>query len=253
MDWFSWLSRSSLAPSLIYEYGLAFARNELQAEDLTYFNHEFLQSMGISVAKHRLEILKLARKDVGAGPNSLSKFILAINKTRKSIKKCINKFVFHGDSAAFKAELEPELARCQGQWTGGALTRKYMSEKEMIKVEQPPILKIKRQAKSGPLDTRMQENLMQANRCLKLSGPLDGKLQERLVVAYRSPKLCGTPEGRMPQRLMVTNRSPQLPRPLDARSTSPKVHCDYSKERGMNGDFDDHSLWSALFQDMKPT
>lgn len=254
MDWFSWLSKSSLEPSLIYEYGLAFARNELQAEDLTYLNHEFLQSMGISVAKHRLEILKLARKDAGGGPHSLSKFIMAINKTKKSIQKCINKLVFHRDSAAFKAELEPELARYQGQWKRGALTRKYRSEKELIKVEQPPILKIRRQAKSGPLDTRMQENLMHANRCLKLSGPLDGKVQERLVFAYRSPKLYGTSDGRVPQSLMMTNRSPQVRSPLDARSTSPKIHCDYSKERrGLNGDFDDQSLWSALFQDMKPT
>ncbi|KAJ6699884.1 hypothetical protein OIU79_013016 [Salix purpurea] len=115
MDWFSWLSRSGLDPSLIYEYGLAFARNELQAEDLAYFDHEFLQSMGISIAKHRLEILKLARKEAGGGPHSLSKFILAINKTGKNIKKCISKLVFHGDSAEFKAEqLEAELARSKG-------------------------------------------------------------------------------------------------------------------------------------------
>ncbi|KAG5242755.1 hypothetical protein OIU77_029858 [Salix suchowensis] len=255
MDWFSWLSRSGLDPSLIYEYGLAFARNELQAEDLAYFDHEFLLSMGISIAKHRLEILKLARKDAGGGPHSLFKFMLAINKTGKSIKKCISKLVFHGDSAEFKAEqLEAELARSKGQWRRGALTRKYRSEKELIKLEPPPtpVLRIRRQAKSGPLDARMQENLMHANRCLKLSGPLDGKAQERLVFAYRSPKLHGTPDGR--PSLMMTTRSPQVPSPLDARAISPGVHCDYSKERrGVNDDFDDQSLWSALFQDMKPT
>ncbi|KAJ6331941.1 hypothetical protein OIU76_010340 [Salix suchowensis] len=206
MDWFSWLSRSGLDPSLIYEYGLAFARNELQAEDLAYFDHEFLLSMGISIAKHRLEILKLARKDAGG---------------------------------EFKAEqLEAELARSKGQWRRGALTRKYRSEKELIKLEPPPtpVLRIRRQAKSGPLDARMQENLMHANRCLKLSGPLDGKAQERLVFAYRSPKLHGTPDGR--PSLMMTTRSPQVPSPLDARAISPGVHCDYSKERrGVNDDF----------------
>ena len=43
MDWFSWLSKTSLD-----EYGLAFAHNELEEEDIVYFNHEFLQSMAIS-------------------------------------------------------------------------------------------------------------------------------------------------------------------------------------------------------------
>ncbi|KAJ6331940.1 hypothetical protein OIU76_010340 [Salix suchowensis] len=83
MDWFSWLSRSGLDPSLIYEYGLAFARNELQAEDLAYFDHEFLLSMGISIAKHRLEILKLARKDAGGGPHSLFKVHVGNQQDRK--------------------------------------------------------------------------------------------------------------------------------------------------------------------------
>uniref|UniRef100_A0A6N2K120 SAM domain-containing protein n=1 Tax=Salix viminalis TaxID=40686 RepID=A0A6N2K120_SALVM len=231
MDWFSWLSRSGLDPSLIYEYGLAFARNELQAEDMAYFDHEFLQSMGISIAKHRLEIIKLARKDAGGD--------------RKEHQEVHQQAGFSRDSAEFKAEqLEAELARCKGQ-----------SEKELIKLEPPPptpVLRIRRQAKSGPLDARMQENLMHANRCLKLSGPLDGKAQERLVFAYRSPKLHGPPDGR--PSLMMTTRSPQVPSPLDARAISPGVHCDYSKEsRGLNDDFDDQSLWSALFQDMKPT
>nr|KYP56778.1 hypothetical protein KK1_003025 [Cajanus cajan] len=63
MDWFSWLSKTGLEPSLVYEYGLTLAHNELEEEDMFYFNHEFLQSMGISIAKHRLEILKLARKE----------------------------------------------------------------------------------------------------------------------------------------------------------------------------------------------
>ncbi|KAK4410629.1 hypothetical protein Sango_0135900 [Sesamum angolense] len=62
MDWFSWLSKTNLDPSLVYDYALTFTYNELQEEDITYFSHDFLQSMGVSIAKHRLEILKLARK-----------------------------------------------------------------------------------------------------------------------------------------------------------------------------------------------
>ncbi|RVW30507.1 hypothetical protein CK203_098840 [Vitis vinifera] len=82
MDWFSWLSKTGLEPSLVYEYALAFSQNELEEEDISYFNHEFLQSMGISIAKHRLEILKLARKEKGASPRAMSRLIIAIKRTK---------------------------------------------------------------------------------------------------------------------------------------------------------------------------
>jgi hypothetical protein len=62
MDWYAWLSAARLDQAVAYEYALVFSRNELEADDLAYFDHEFLHSMGVSVAKHRLEILKLARR-----------------------------------------------------------------------------------------------------------------------------------------------------------------------------------------------
>ncbi|PON51661.1 Sterile alpha motif/pointed domain containing protein [Parasponia andersonii] len=95
MDWFSWLSKTGLEPSLVYEYGLAFAHNELEEEDIIYFNHEFLQSMGISIAKHRLEILKLARKDMKSGGGVLgpvrpmTRLLVAVKRT----KKCLAKYI----------------------------------------------------------------------------------------------------------------------------------------------------------------
>ena len=86
MDWFSWLSKTGLDPSLVYEYGLVFAHNELEEEDIKYFNHEFLQSMGICIAKHRLEILKLARKLMkGKSPRPVSRIMHAIKKTRRCL------------------------------------------------------------------------------------------------------------------------------------------------------------------------
>ncbi|XP_050212746.1 uncharacterized protein LOC126664416 [Mercurialis annua] len=234
MDWFSWLSRTNLESSLVYEYGLAFSRNELQQDDLAYFNHEFLQSMGISVAKHRLEILKLARKEAGA----LSGIRNAINRTKKSIKRCISKLVFH-EEQVFKALPEPvRPVPHTEQWRGG-LTRKYKSDKEIF---QTPGSKIRRQAKSGPLDGRliMPENLLQNQRALKLSGPLDGKVHDRLVFAYKSPKFYGNSEGRVQQKLVAGGgKSPKMAIPLDGK-----------KDRMIP---DDQSLWSALFLDMKPT
>lgn len=85
MDWFSWLSKTGLEPSLVYEYGLTFAHNELEEEDMFYFNHEFLQSMGITVAKHRLEILKLAKKEKGKRPRPVARLMAAIKRTKRSL------------------------------------------------------------------------------------------------------------------------------------------------------------------------
>ncbi|XP_058728878.1 uncharacterized protein LOC131601143 [Vicia villosa] len=91
MDWFSWLSKTNLDPSLVYEYGLTFSHNELEQEDIVYFNHEFLQSMGISIAKHRLEILKHARKEKSKRqpPRPVAKIMVAIKKT----KKCLEDYI----------------------------------------------------------------------------------------------------------------------------------------------------------------
>jgi hypothetical protein len=66
MDWYAWLCKAALDPDLALEYALLFARNELGAADIRHLDHEFLASMGVAVAKHRLEILKLARRETSA-------------------------------------------------------------------------------------------------------------------------------------------------------------------------------------------
>ncbi|CAI0420318.1 unnamed protein product [Linum tenue] len=96
MDWFSWLSKTGLDPSLVYEYGVAFTNNELEEEDIAYFNHEFLQSMGISIAKHRLEILKLARKDKFVS----ARMVVAIRRTQRSLAKYLRAWIGRQESAA---------------------------------------------------------------------------------------------------------------------------------------------------------
>ncbi|KAE8726241.1 Major facilitator superfamily protein isoform 1 [Hibiscus syriacus] len=239
MDWYSWLSRTGLEPSLVYKYALAFSGNELEREDLPYFNHEFLQSMGISVAKHRLEILKLAWKEVREAPNGLSKLVLAIIKTRECFNKYVNKLVHHDNNMTKKAlQLPaPEPVSYKDKWRE-ALCK---NNKE-LKIEHP-LQKTGTIAKSGPLDYRGQEKLLVTPRSLKLSGPLDRKLQERLVFSYKSPIISGSVDVAMAQeRLMDTNRSP-----------SPKVHGDSNKDKAGSGDLDEHTFWETLFQDMKPT
>lgn len=102
MDWFSWLSKTGLEPSLVYEYGLAFAHNELEEDDIVYFNHEFLQSMGISIAKHRLEILKLARKEKKGrkSPFAITRLIVAIKKTKMCLAKYFGTLAHCEESSA---------------------------------------------------------------------------------------------------------------------------------------------------------
>ncbi|KAJ0231727.1 Sterile alpha motif domain-containing protein [Hirschfeldia incana] len=109
MDWFSWLSRTNLEDSLTYEYGLSFSRNELEYEDIAYFNHEFLQSMGISIAKHRLEILKLARRH-SKPSRPIYRVLIAIRKTGK----CLSEYV----RAWTRREESSQLAHVvvKGRW-----------------------------------------------------------------------------------------------------------------------------------------
>ncbi|GMI97635.1 hypothetical protein like AT2G12462 [Hibiscus trionum] len=251
MDWYSWLSKTGLEPALVYKYGLSFSGNELQKEDLAYFNHEFLQSMGVSVAKHRLEILKLARKEVREAPNGLSKLILAINRTRKCFNKYVNKLVHHENNMTTKAlpapvpVLVPGPVSYKDKWRE-ALSKKNKSDhihNREMKIEHP-MQRARTIAKSGPLDYRGQEKLLVTPRSLKLSGPLDRKLQERLVFSYKSPIISDSIDVAMAQeRLMVTKLS---------APPSPKLHGDNNKEMA-GEEFVEHTLWEALFQDMKPT
>ncbi|KAE8730768.1 ubiquitin-associated domain-containing family protein [Hibiscus syriacus] len=159
MDWYSWLSKTGLHPSLVYTYGFAFSGNELQ-KGLAYLNHEFLQSMGISVAKHRLEILKLARKEISETSNGQSKLISAVNKIRK-YSKYVNKLVHQENNTTTKALPAPAPVSYREKW------REALSKKDM-KIEHPLLRTRRTMAKSGPLDYRGQEKLLVTPRSLKL-------------------------------------------------------------------------------------
>ena len=266
MDWFAWLSKTSLEPSLVYEYGIIFSRNELQMEDVAFFNHEFLLSMGVSVAKHRLEIFKLAKKEnQGHHPRAISRLGLALMKTKKCFSKYFTRLAFQetdmSTSASPKHIAAEQPEKYQEHWRG-SLLRKPKGHEEV---------RTRCIALSGPLDMRTHEKLMMVPnpKSLKLSGPLDSKVNERLMyTANRSPRLTSVPmvndklmvatsrcpkaadqfDARSYDRLMVSkNRSPKLSGPLDGRVTP------YENKERMDVDFDDHSLWTAMFQDLKPT
>lgn len=123
MDWFSWLSKTGLDPSHVYEYALAFSHNELEEEDIVYFNHEFLQSMGISIAKHRLEILKLARKERGVTPRPVSRLLLAIKRTKRSLGEYIRTWVHRQEHSALVVVNPRSRSGYANKWKGAMLKR----------------------------------------------------------------------------------------------------------------------------------
>ncbi|XP_062028634.1 uncharacterized protein LOC133744557 [Rosa rugosa] len=213
-------------------------------EDIAFFNHEFPLSMGVSVAKHRLEILKLAKKENEGGghrhhPRSISRLGWALIKTKKCFSKYFTRLAFQeNEMSSSPRHVADQPEKYQEHW-GRSLVRKPKGH-EGVKTARSIAL-------SGLLDMRIHERLMMAPnpKSLKLSGPLTRRSTRGS--SNRSPKASGLFDGRSYDRLMVTkNRSPKLSGPLDGRVTP------YEKER-VDVDFDDHSLWTAMFQDIKPT
>ncbi|CAL9071122.1 unnamed protein product [Musa textilis] len=119
MDWYSWLSNSGLEPYLVYEYGLLLTNNELEEEDVAYFDHSFLQSMGIAVAKHRLEILKLTKKDRRAPPLPVAKLVAAIRQS----KNCLARYLRTLSRGKSPAVLVVPTTPYGDRW-GGAMSRR---------------------------------------------------------------------------------------------------------------------------------
>ncbi|XP_071737191.1 uncharacterized protein [Rutidosis leptorrhynchoides] len=237
MDWYSWLSKTNLDPYLVYEYGRTFTLNELQRGDTSYFNHEFLQSMGVSVAKHRLEILSLARKNIGGRPkNGFSKIVSAIAKTRILLTKKFGKCVSNKRSVHIP---RPDPNPFRPQWPSSNL-RKNMGFEE-IKEDRVKTMR------SGPLDRRVQESYMSPKKVASLSGPLDRKVQENMMFMYNSPMDTGPgPKGSGPAETVQAQMG---------YSSSPRIGIPYNMVQA-GGDHQDDpmsSLWSLMFQDMKPT
>ncbi|XP_073010928.1 uncharacterized protein [Typha latifolia] len=119
MDWYSWLSNSGLDPSLVYEYSLLFSRNELEECDVAHFNHEFLQSMGIAIAKHRIEILKLAKKEKSMSPRRL---LAVIHRTRRFLSRYLSSLI-QRDGSAIVVVPRPTY-HGGGHWKGSAMLRR---------------------------------------------------------------------------------------------------------------------------------
>jgi len=222
MDWFSWLSKTGLEPSLVYEYGLAFAHNELEEEDIAYFNHEFLQSMGISIAKHRLEILKLARAEKSSSyvlKHPVSKLLLVLKKTKKSLANYIATLV-HRDTDNRSLIVVPNKMR-KKKAKMGAISYSSRWKKAMM---------MRNTKKFVTVGAGNQEMLMLTN------GDYFGNVGD-------DPLVVSTPR-------------------LDSFSSPLMYGLYQNKEEKVPDDQEDDEYWSpaleeirwdAMFQDLKPT
>ncbi|CAM9000945.1 unnamed protein product [Rhodiola kirilowii] len=225
MDWFAWLAETPLDPTLVYNYGVLFACNELTLDDVAYFDHDFLLSMGVAIAKHRLEILKLARAKSKTNNHHLRfiipSFLQSFTKTtRRGFSRCAKKLGRKTESEAEK--FGRKLSPLKVEW------REIKEEVRFL--NSPGIMADsgQRTAKSGALGVK---KLMCS---VNSSSPVLGTRR------YVSGPING---GRP-----VMARSPRFSGPLDGRlsfSKSP-AHVD-----GCYGP-DANSPWAMLFDDLKP-
>ncbi|XP_073278685.1 uncharacterized protein [Primulina huaijiensis] len=243
MDWRSWLSKSSLEPTLVYEYALNFTRNELQEDDLAYFNHEFLQSIGINVAKHRLEIIKLALKELRGKPNGISRIILAMKNAKNLFTSNIVKWGSHKNPQQYPVSgFSPYRTPCNRS------NRRINGGKEKGRIH----MNIMR---SGPLERRVQEKFLVTSKSMSGSGPINGKIQEKLWYPNCSPIVTRHMEDKGRERMSFICRSPAVSGPIDRFGLSPKVSPfnAYDNSENLGVEYGDQSLWYLMFQDIKPT
>ncbi|KAM0847655.1 hypothetical protein ACQ4PT_054875 [Festuca glaucescens] len=123
MDWYEWLSRAGLGEDLAAEYAALFESNELDATDVRHLDHAFLATMGVAVAKHRLEILKLARKESSASAaitvlpwRATRMLAVAAQRSSRSVAGCLRSAARRERRAAVAPR---PLALCQQRISGG--------------------------------------------------------------------------------------------------------------------------------------
>lgn len=246
MNWYSWLSKANLEPSLVHKYSVTFARNDLQEDDLAYFSNEFLQSIGIFIPEHRAEILKLSRKDVRRKLNGFSKLVLAMNMTKKLLTKNISKLSFHKNSSSIQVS-DLTLHRNHRGDVPWELNGAKRNQQERAMITSRNVMR------SGPIDRWAQQKLMLKSRSVSISGPLDGKVCARIGYQSWGPMTSRPAEGRKEESLGFLSRSPTVSGPVDRWALSPKVK-DYSSMNMVEvEDCEPQSIWSMMFQDIKPT
>jgi len=139
MDWYAWLCRAGLHLDVALEY----ARNELGAGDVRHLDHEVLASMGVAVAKHRIEILKLAGAAVAALPRRTARLLAAA--ARRSARSALGRLrapVSCGQvrAAAIHALAMPQRSgRAAHGWGWGAIVASPVAAAARGGIGKPPL------------------------------------------------------------------------------------------------------------------
>jgi hypothetical protein len=137
MEWYSWLSRAGLAPSLTYEYGLLFTQNELEPSDAAHFDHDLLKSMGIAVAKHRLEILKLAKKQAaveGDRNDGASAAARLARGARRCLARCVRRLAGGARLDASSVTVVPRICSGDEAVRVGAVQKRSAAKKMVLMI-----------------------------------------------------------------------------------------------------------------------
>ncbi|KAG9150914.1 hypothetical protein Leryth_003041 [Lithospermum erythrorhizon] len=132
MDWYAWLSKTGLEPSVVYNYAIIFNQNELEEDDLVYFNHEILQSMGISIAKHRLEILKMKIEKHNNMHHPIWWLILAMKQTKRYVSKQVQELVKNRRDSSLSIVPKQSFQMHSARWKVAMLKRNknYVTAKQ---------------------------------------------------------------------------------------------------------------------------
>uniref|UniRef100_A0A7N0VB03 SAM domain-containing protein n=1 Tax=Kalanchoe fedtschenkoi TaxID=63787 RepID=A0A7N0VB03_KALFE len=235
-DWFAWLSQTPLHPSVVYNYGVIFASNELTLDDVVYFDHEFLLSLGITVAKHRLEILKLARPKSFSDShrNPLPVILKSLSNTaHRGLLRCAKKLVL--------------ATHHRGRRTDSELHRLGRSLSP-LKVEWKEI-KEEASFRSGPPQMKSPEVMADpGQKPAPKSGPLRMKKLTSLVKDSTTPRrfLSGPINSGGPVKVPSSSFSGPLDEGL-SKSPIPNGPVDGPYEH------EAHYHWAMLFEDLKPT
>ncbi|XP_073129034.1 uncharacterized protein [Henckelia pumila] len=222
MDWFTWLSKTSLDPSHIFDYAEILTYNELEEDDMLYFNHEFLQSMGIAIAKHRLEIIKLARKEKGGRmiQYPMLWIMLAIKKTKNYVSKKVEALTHRNDSSLSLVKVRNNSLR----WKVSMLQR----NKRFLRA-------------SGMEETRPTRERNESRKF--------GFGRKVLMIGYKDH-----------QHLTDDESSSSIRSPTSTTETKVNPwNSSFSSTLGQSGDGEywssslEESKWDSMFRDLKPT
>ncbi|KAL6606743.1 hypothetical protein ACP70R_042396 [Stipagrostis hirtigluma subsp. patula] len=244
MDWYAWLCRAGLDPDVALEYALLFARNELGAADVRHLDHEFLASMGVAVAKHRLEILKLARRESSASSHGRA-VAAAVTALPWRATRLLAAAV-HRSARSALGRLRSSVARGRDRSAAVAAAPRL-----------PALLPHR-----SPLRHRGGGRVAQWRKtCASPVAWRGGKppLPLPLLTHASKPMLTGS-AGKPPRNGATTTTAKNKAAPAPAAAiagclATPEVcSCDEDEEdEDVETDDGEETPWESMFQDLKPT